>query len=121
MTDTEPERLTVKMAENGVTDPELYETANELERKNQRVRLEAAQKRKEEQSLLGYVIRELASQIDPEDLAPLLEVGIQAFIQAKSGTGNSSVTGHQQRDTQDQDVSQTSPAKDAVTGIRDQS
>lgn len=119
--DTELGEVTAKMAENGITDPELYETVSELERKNQRVRLEAARKRKEEQSLVGQVIREIASQIEPEDLAPLLKVGMQALYQAKTGNGDRSVVDSAQRDRAEPDTSQSSPAKETVNGIRDQS
>jgi len=118
--DTEPdeEPLSVKLAQANVTDPEVYRKAQELEKETALNRIEAEQKRAEEQSLAGIIARELAKSLDPSDLVPLIKVVAKAF--AKTGNSDGTVQAQQQNGTkQGTDTGvQESPAKQAVTGDR---
>jgi len=116
--ETEPDKepLAVRLAQANVTDPELYREAQRLERETALTRLEAEQKRNENQSTAGIIIRELANSLDPGDLVPLVRVVAEALAQTKLRNGSEQ---DQKRDvTEPVNGDRESPAKRAVTGNR---
>jgi len=119
-TEQNEEPLSVKLAQANVTDPDVYRKAQELEKETALNRIEAEQKRAEEQSLAGIIVRELAKSLDPSDLVPLIEVVAKAF--AKTGNSNGTVQAQQQNRTEqgtDTGVRE-SPGPRTRPGTRDQ-
>lgn len=85
MTDRNEDRagsLTVRMASDGVSDPELLEQVYELETEKQQARLEAQQ----DQSLAQVIVEKLVESLDPEDLVPLIRLVIEAGVKARSSS-----------------------------------
>jgi len=105
--DTEP--LTVRMAQNNVTEPELYRQAQELERDRELARLEAKHKRDSDQSLAARVIEELVSSLDPGDLVPLVRLVTEAVTETRQR--NDSVNGTGAGAPAQNQTEQESPAK----------
>lgn len=89
MTDSEDEfgSVTVRMAANGVSDPELLNRVYDLEAEKQQAQIEAERTRLEaqqEQSLAQVAVRKLVESLDPEDLVPLVRLVIEAVIKART-------------------------------------
>jgi len=116
--ETEPdeEPLAVRLAQANVTDPELYRKAQRLEQETALTRLEAEQKRNENQSTAGIVVRELANSLDPGDLVPLIRVVAEALAQTK--LRNDPEQQEERNVTEPETGDRDSPAKRAVTGNR---
>jgi len=111
------ESLIVRMAQNEVTEPELYREARKIERDREMARIEAERKRNTEQSLPARVIEELVSGLEPGDLVPLVRLVTEAVTEARRrndpGQQPRASAGKQDRtETGDSDRSgQESPAK----------
>jgi len=72
--------VTVRMASDGVSDPELLEQVYRLETEQKRAQLEAQQER----SLAQIAVEKLVESLDPEDLVPLVRLVIEAGIKART-------------------------------------
>lgn len=83
MTDSDenkPGSVTVRMATNGVSDPELLKQVYELETEQNRAQLKARQDR----SLAQVFVEKLVESLEPEDLVPLVRLVIEAGIKART-------------------------------------
>lgn len=83
MTEPDEDRIgsvTVRMASDGVSDPELLKQVYELETEQKRAQLEAQQDR----SLAQIAVEKLVESLDPEDLVPLIRLVIEAGIKART-------------------------------------
>lgn len=83
MTEPDEDRIgsvTVRMASDGVSDPELLKQVYELETEQKRAQLEA----KQDRSLAQIAVEKLVESLDPEDLVPLIRLVIEAGIKART-------------------------------------
>lgn len=83
MTEPDEDRIgsvTVRMASDGVSDPELLKQVYELETEQKRAQLEA----KQDRSLAQTAVEKLVESLDPEDLVPLIRLVIEAGIKART-------------------------------------
>lgn len=82
---TDPDRdgsesVTVRMASDGVSDPELLKQVYELETEQKRAQLEAQRNR----SLAQVAVEKLVESLEPEDLVPLIRLLVEAGIKART-------------------------------------
>lgn len=99
------ESVTVRMASDGVSDPELLRQVYELETEKQRAQLEAEQ----EQSFAQLIVEKLVESLDPQDLVPLVRLVIEAVVETqtrserrpktkpKTSTGNVTDSDHESK------------------------
>lgn len=83
MTEPDEDRIgsvTVRMASDGVSDPELLKQVYELEAEQKRAQLEA----KQDRSLAQIAVEKLVESLEPEDLVPLVRLVIEAGIKART-------------------------------------
>lgn len=77
---SEPGSVTVRMASEGVSDPDLLEQVYRLETEKQRARLEAQRDR----SFAQILVEKLVSSLEPEDLVPLIKLVAKAVTQYRT-------------------------------------
>lgn len=75
--------VTVRMASEGVTDPELLEQVYRLETEKEAARVEA----KRDRSFVQILVEKIVSDLDPQDLVPLIELVAKAVAQRDQSTG----------------------------------
>lgn len=83
---SEPGSVTVRMASNGVTDPDLLEQVYRLETEKETARVEAQR----DQSFAQILVSKIVSSLEPQDLVPLIRLVAQAVAQRdrEPGTQN---------------------------------
>jgi len=83
---SEPGSVTVRMASNGVTDPDLLEQVYRLETEKETARVEAQRDR----SFAQILVSKIVSSLEPQDLVPLIKLVAQAVAQRdrEPGTQN---------------------------------
>jgi len=85
--DTEQnDSVTVRMASEGVTDPELLEQVYRLETKKEAARVEA----KRDRSFAQILVEKIVSNLEPRDLVPLIKLVAEAVAQRDRSTGTQS-------------------------------
>ena len=67
---SEPGSVTVRMASNGVTDPDLLEQVYRLETEKETARVEAQR----DQSFAQILVSKIVSSLEPQDLVPLIKL-----------------------------------------------
>lgn len=82
--DTEQnDSVTVRMASEGVTDPELLEQVYRLETEKEAARVEA----KRDRSFAQILVEKIVSNLEPQDLVPLIKLVAEAVAQRDQTTG----------------------------------
>lgn len=74
---SEPGSVTVRMASEGVSDPDLLEQVYKLETDKERARLEAERDR----SFAQILVEKIVSNLEPKDLVPLIKLVAKAVTQ----------------------------------------
>jgi len=82
--DTEQnDSVTVRMASEGVTDPELLEQVYRLETEKEAARVEA----KRDRSFAQILVEKIVSSLEPQDLVPLIRLVAEAVAQRDQTAG----------------------------------
>lgn len=82
--DTEQnDSVTVRMASEGVTDPELLEQVYRLETEKEAARVEA----KRDRSFAQILVEKIVSSLEPQDLVPLIKLVAEAVAKRDQSTG----------------------------------